>query len=101
MIDVLGRTHNIITIVGGLLVILVTVSAYAATKANQADLDALQESHTKDIIEVKRDINQQAVEAYTDQIHILESNPNASAHDRSTANYLKGRQADLRLKMAQ
>lgn len=96
----LDRTHNIVMLIGGFFVIISTLSAYAATKANQSDLEKLQKVHKEDMTQLKKDINQQAVESYTDQIYILENNPKATAHDKSTARYLRGRQADLKLKMA-
>ena len=90
----LDTTRTILTIIVSAIGIVTIITSYAAGR-----MDDLTKKHNEDIAEVKQDINQRAVERYTDQIHILESNPSATAHDRNTVKYLKGRKADLVLKM--
>ena len=90
----IDNIRTVLTIIVSSIVIITSIVTFASSQ-----IDTLTDIHNADIAEVKKDINQQAVERYTDQIHILESNPSASAHDKNTVKYLKGRKADLILRM--
>lgn len=93
------RVHEYLTLFIALAATITIVTTYASGKASSEELQALSQKHDEDIATLKKDMNQLKVEEYTDQIHILESQPELSPHDEATVKYLKNRKADLMLKM--
>jgi uncharacterized membrane protein (DUF106 family) len=97
----IDNIRTVLTIIVSSIVIITAITTFASSQ-----MDEITSIHKEDIkevraeiVEVQKNIDQKSVEQYTDQIHILESNPNASTHDQNTVKYLKGRKADLILRM--
>lgn len=86
------------SVIVSVLIVIGAVTAFAATKANQADLEALQKTHADDTKETRELIIYLQIEDYTEQIHMLENKKNPTIQDKSNANYLKSRQDNLKLK---
>jgi len=78
--------------------IIAAVAGFAATKASQADLDALKKVHADDTKETRDLIIYLQIENYTEQIYLLKNKSNATSQDKINAGYLKSRQDDLILK---
>ena len=66
--------HQSATIIGTLLAIIASVGVYAASKANQADLDLLVVRHTEDIKKIQ-------IMFYKSKLTEIQLKPDKSAYD--------------------